>query len=117
MSGIPSWAVPGAKVVCIKGFKPEDAINGKCHSFARLPRTGGLYIIKFAELHETDVGPLCFIGLTAFGGDGFDILQFRPLVSEADDLRLFRDIADKAPADLTEEPDHTFSEEVFGGAN
>lgn len=77
---IPSWAVRGAKVVCINdhGYRTEWP--------GAYPVKGGVYTIDGADLRHPDAifleecGPVD--GLTC----SWSATRFRPLVTEKDDL-------------------------------
>lgn len=83
MSGIPSWAVKGAKVVCISTEWPSD------YPMPELipdPQKGETYRIAFVELDQTmDSG----VGVRLIGFNPDDLYclgNFRPLVTLEDDI-------------------------------
>lgn len=96
MSGIPSWAVRGAKVVCVDGSpRPSGA------RYVVLPKEGDTYTIGGVEWFEwssTAGWGLHLIGLKRFVNGRhipFKWDRFRPLVStktEAEDAAMFRDL-------------------------
>ena len=88
MSGIPSWAVRGAKVVCIDGAeRSSKTVDGWA------PKTGGIYTIRSTFFAE---GWNCwYLRLEEYVADGvfwrgiepgWDLPRFRPLITEQDDL-------------------------------
>lgn len=91
MSGIPAWAVRGAKVVCIEG-------SGRNHFGGWAPKTGGVYTVRSAFFAE-GFGP--FLRLAEYRTEhqwrgmerGWDAYRFRPVIepkTEAEDLAHFK---------------------------
>ena len=56
MSGIPAWAVKGAKVVCVDDDFPADAY----HISERLPTKGQVYTVRDLERSDNRVDVACF---------------------------------------------------------
>lgn len=109
MSGIPSWAVRGAKVVCICGFPDAEAAG------VLAPQVGQIYTIRAID-HEPPFA-VCFwleeVGRGFKCSDGiepsFYAGNFRPLTRQETDLAIFRAIADRAPSEFTELPSERLS--------
>ena len=87
MSGLPSWARVGAKVVCVDG-KPRLC------STAPLPHEGAIYTIRGVEWcvwGSGDVGPAVYLveinrGKSAGREWPFGLNRFRPMVTQEDDI-------------------------------
>jgi hypothetical protein len=87
MSGAPSWAVRGQKVVCVA---TDDWINqhGRLSVLPR-PRFGEIGTISSVTEYE-DSG-LWFIGLVEYAGEiMFAVERFRPAVEDEVEATLFR---------------------------
>ena len=89
MSGIPSWAVRGAKVVCIR-WTDEDAVAAAMFSLAPLA-VDAIYTIRESMMQPG--GPAVRLVEVSNAGSGwFDIdmpyavERFRPLITQQDDL-------------------------------
>lgn len=81
---IPAWAVPGARVVCVKPYKALDGLEVTMNT---------VYVIRRAYQEPYGV----FLSCMEFPDidDGWCIRRFRPAVepkSEAHDVALFEDI-------------------------
>lgn len=109
MASIPSWAKPGAKVVCVH----HELLNGTRFVSTPPPIGEPVKVLGFSRPHMVDQS----IGLIIEGYpnvsrvDGQDIgwhvARLRPAVepkTEAEDVALFQDIARKANM-VTEEVD------------
>jgi|DEB19_MinimDraft_3_1074340.scaffolds.fasta_scaffold118202_1 hypothetical protein len=89
MSGIPSWAVRGAKVVCVLDFTTARTVNDL--GYTAIPIVGQAYTVRRAYICRYGV-PV--IALREFEVDQyFDLRGFRPAVAlktESEDLAHFR---------------------------
>jgi hypothetical protein len=88
LGGIPSWAVRGAKVVCIKvgAWSPSDGLDDEAKNH---PILDGIYTIDMAV---TDERGEPFITLDEFWPfDLYALASFRPLVTRSaeEDLAIF----------------------------
>jgi hypothetical protein len=102
VSGVPAWAVRGAKVVCVAESwgGPENHPDVAPPSFA--PAKGAeltiagidqgafLFFAELPEVYETPLG----IGQVSWPVDAF-----RPLVTHEQDMAIFRPILDQVPVD------------------
>jgi hypothetical protein len=97
MSGIPSWAVPGAKVVCIKA--PMSRYS-TCADRSE-PVFGGKYTIDCdGVLYRRGV---FYIGLSEMHPDSmFRLRLFRPIISKSQeqDVAMFKSLLHTAPNKL-----------------
>jgi hypothetical protein len=90
MSGIPAWAVKGAKVVCIQGGQP--GCNGDLYGVG-YPKTREVVTIDGVFLRKRD--GRCLLTLIEYPsgntGGGWNVANFRPLVtrSQDQDIALF----------------------------
>jgi len=92
-----TWAVPGARVVCVKEF---DTLSGDAEEY---PVVGKRYTIRDTDPHPGNLW-LRFKEisnrLAPTGGEpSFGAWYFRPLTerTQDQDIELFRKIADEAP--------------------
>ena len=86
MSGIPAWAVRGAKVVCISDRYHENFVDD-----VPRPVCGNVYTIREALVRKGK--PQVRLIEIDSGAASFHTNRFRPAVepkSEAEDLALFR---------------------------
>lgn len=85
---IPSWAKVGSKIVMVDGSADLDG-----NTFTE----GDIYIIK--ELKDFNVPAVkChLIGVSATRLNWSRLSRYRPLVSESDDIAMFRKIASNLP--------------------
>jgi hypothetical protein len=86
------WAVPGAKVTPTEGEWRGDARVDR-------PQMGAVYTITEAVTDPT--GEVCLLLdelVSSFGGEvyAYPAVAFRPLISQADDIAMFRRIASDA---------------------
>ncbi len=95
---IPSWAVPGAKVVCIGDNGWHDALTG-------LDSTGPgfMEVVTISGIVPPGWWGYCGLLLEEYSDpEGFDIEDFRPLVDTTTDeeieQRLFREKRLREPA-------------------
>lgn len=96
MNGIPAWAVPGAKVVCVDGMPSWNYFKGRPAKYSALPVLGEIYTISQAVWHQwpfrSGVG-LHLLEIQRAGKVSPYILErFRPLVtrSQEQDVAIFR---------------------------
>lgn len=106
MTHLPSWAVPGRKVVCVDASEhyagnPEfrDGLDGLTK--------GQIYTIRGVYFRET-TGRYCIRVSEIFGrydarGEdvGFAIVRFRPVITLEDDMLTFRSLLNTVPTTLT----------------
>jgi hypothetical protein len=100
VSGIPFWAVPGAKVVCISAPL-------RSRKFSTPPEVGAQYTIRetFISSHGTSAARLVEIKGTYSRKSkmerGWKLFRFRPLItrSQDDDMAIFRPILDQLLVD------------------
>ena len=79
MSGIPSWARVGAKVVCV------DAGPGDVRTGTQRLVAGEIYTLS--EVTDEFRVPACKIAEHGYGRDEYCRLdRFRPLITQQDDL-------------------------------
>ena len=93
--GIPSWAVPGARVVCIAA-NGRWVRDGDRAVFDVAPRFGGVYRISRVSV-EFD-GVFLRLDDPALGGDEWDARWFRPAVDDATEAELFRALRPQQPS-------------------
>jgi hypothetical protein len=87
MSGLPSWARKGAKVVCINTNWRRGTLPWPTWLWAKfvgLPIAGGVYTITDVGLHEYDGGAA--LRLQGWGKIGFHVDFFRPLLSDDNEI-------------------------------
>lgn len=85
MSGIPSWAVPGAKVVCV--VEGERWTADGCDMPAELPQLGMVYTVARLRAHTNGLHlDLIEVATTK----SFHINGFRPVVADDTEAELFR---------------------------
>lgn len=106
MSGIPAWAVPGAKVVCVDDSPPT---SDKAHFHQKWLQAGNIYVIRAAYVGADGevgvcLGEIVSVFRPELGREqGFYLRRFRPAVepkSEAEDVALFKHHLDqKLPVD------------------
>lgn len=97
MSGIPHWAVKGARVVCVD----DEPIFGSVW-LGDGPREGAVYTIAGVR-YLTSGAPVidlvelmrCLEAINEHGGDcGYAVWRFRPLIEDSDEdgieARIFR---------------------------
>lgn len=80
---IPSWAVRGARVVCIRDFGKARLFHDQGHR--QDPELRQCYIIDAAE--EWPEYQAVVLYLVGFPPVGFDITGFRPVITIEDDLK------------------------------
>jgi hypothetical protein len=101
MSGIPSWAVKGARVVCV-----EDLWAGRCTGWITPPCVGTIYTIEGVTAQSCNEWRGPFVTLVEIDSEpyGFELSAFRPLITLEDDLEahfrilLRQPVSDKEPA-------------------
>lgn len=98
MTDIPSWAVPGAKVVCVNDWFPDEGVEATYEGAG--PAIGHDYTVRGNDYFYG----MCWIAITAVPGDVFfPIVNFRPAVepkTEQEDVALFkRDVEAMTPVD------------------
>jgi hypothetical protein len=104
MTHIPSWAIPGAKVVCIgSGFVDQWVDQDETCLPDASPTYGAVYEIMAIKRFGDDVG-LRLVGLHEL--DWFDSDEFRPLTksTQEQDLELFNKLLTQ-PGNLPSEMD------------
>jgi len=80
---VPSWAVAGAAVVCVRSF--ENARTVYDQGYREMPVINRTYRLAWVGDYP-DLGAVC-CGLDGFPSDhGFDLNGFRPAISQSDDL-------------------------------
>jgi len=106
MSGIPSWARVGAKVVCIgDGGGParwtdfDGPTKGHVYTISRVLLNLDVMAV-YVHLVEIARGPTARLW---WGDDvGYDINRFRPLITQQDDIeahfKALLDVSDKVAA-------------------
>ena len=102
MSGLPSWAVRGRKVVCVSGGSP--ACFGASRNGGAFPVTNGIYTIEDAFITPRDrLAVIRLVEVPTHSGatGGWLLDRFRPLVDDSDealerDAEFFRQFL-KAP--------------------
>jgi hypothetical protein len=82
---IPSWAKPGAKVVCVDDFPLEGSI------WVSPPVEGVIYTIT-DTFYQEGVLLLRLKELRNFQDIGYLARRFHPLITEADDIALFKSL-------------------------
>lgn len=122
---IPSWAKPGAKVVCVNATpKPLRDTNGVLHDPSYfgfiLPVEGENYTIRSAKAYKDHVGILLneIDNTHCVNEKGIEVAlaiwRFRPLITEADDIALFKSLLNPTLVDkldlLAERLDHIYNE-------
>lgn len=102
MSSIPSWAVRGARVVCIESFIYRNSVQRE-HAPV-LPQKGTAYTIADVDIcGSTGVVDLILVEIVTkpFRGEeiAWDIDHFRPLVTrtQEQDLAIFMPLLDHVP--------------------
>jgi len=86
MSGLPIWARPGVKVVCVDDSNQDDGRHD------RKIVAGGIYVIRETMISNLGNPGVRLVGIAGsinrFSGreTGWHIHRFRPLVSIEDDL-------------------------------
>jgi hypothetical protein len=90
-SSIPSWAVPGAKVVCVIDRDWQE-FDGKGVPASHFPVPGAVYTIAHVIKRLRTV----FLVLKEIGLGGWFVGSFRPVVSDDTEAQLFR--AKRAPS-------------------
>ena len=105
LGGIPSWAVPGAKVVCTVDYSKK--VTADWRGIIRVPAlhevltirevvfapTTGRPCLRFVEI----VNPIAF----SYGERGFNLTHFRQLVTRTEE----QDVAVFAPLLGTRQPE------------
>lgn len=107
MTSLPSWAVPGRKVVCVRGG--QITTRGR-RPTCPYPEKGAVYTIRSTSLWGVDGVTIVLIlsdrpNTKPNGTDGgWAIGRFRPVVSLEDDMLTFRSLLNTVPAskELTE---------------
>jgi hypothetical protein len=102
MSGIPAWAVRGAKVVCRTPFQHKNGLQRRLAPV--LPAPGGIYTIEAVDICSVS-GIVDFILVEIETGRFFgeviawDASHFGPIVtrSHEQDMAIFRPILDQVP--------------------
>lgn len=98
--GIPSWAVKGAKVVCVDdsmrdlspvpGYSPAGALDGLqeggVYTVARAYSRDGYVVVVLVEIRRSEIAPDGRRFDRFF--DGFNIKRFRPLVEDKSDAEI-----------------------------
>lgn len=102
MTDIPSWAVPGRKVLCVRGGKPERLAAG-----SSFPTKGEVYTLRWVGFHQwprDGSGPAAYVdeirreaALTGIVHP-YDLYRFRPLITQEEDMLTFRSLLNTAPA-------------------
>ena len=100
-SGIPSWAVAGRRVVCIKRGKWTPA--GHPRSASVVPIFRGVYTIRKVVV----IAAGTYLALQEITGmDCFSLSRFRPAVEDSDELgietKLYRQKGRKSKAPVRE---------------
>lgn len=90
-SSIPSWAVPGAKVVCVAASHEWDGVDTDIGPVC--PQLGCVYSIARTRLHERGLH-LALVEVPT--RKMFNVSGFRPVVSDDTEAQLFR--AKRAPS-------------------
>ena len=90
--GIPAWAVPGARVVCVDSGNPEAHVLAAVIGLA-MPRKGDVYTVTRA-FWSIEGGPAilvdeCPVATELCGDIGFPITHFRPLTDRPNDAERF----------------------------
>lgn len=100
---VPSWAKTGAKVVCVNAApKPLRDTNGVPHDPSyfgfTLPVEGETYTIRSAKAYKDGVGIFLneIDNTHCLNGKGNEVAlgiwRFRPIITEADDIALFKSL-------------------------
>lgn len=75
MSGVPAWAVKGAKVVCVRDFADAQTVYDK--GIRTKPKLNEVYVLVGAEEWTEFQATVLYI--EGFPHQGFDIIGFRPV--------------------------------------
>lgn len=100
-----SWAKPGVKCVCVDG-RPHR-IGGRPARYAALPSEGVIYTVQSVRPYRWSCGTVGIgIDLAEVRRevDGqpvpFGISRFRPLITQEQDVELFRHLLSPSPIDV-----------------
>ncbi len=91
---VPSWAVPGAKVVCVDADSPAKGVRsreGRGWGVGENPVEGQVYIVSSAWLDREGIAVAEFFGLVRSNEScrqwdehlGYGLWRFRPLVTRS----------------------------------
>jgi hypothetical protein len=107
MTSLPSWAVPGRKVVCIRGGFANRSSRG--HRNNKQPKTKEIYTIRTTGASWIDGLPVLLLhelpnpDLSGIGDYGWACTRFRPVVTLEEDMLTFRSLLNTVPSNLTPE--------------
>lgn len=112
MTHLPSWAVPGRKVVCVDDEERDVYVPGVdwVGTLDGLTK-GQIYTLRCAEYDPITNEPVVHLveitrDMDDAGESGYLVRRFRPIVTLEEDMLTFRSLVNTVPTTLTPENTH-----------